>query len=188
MSAASDFRILRSVPSAWPNTIKSLLPSALVFSFRPFHFSSRLPSTHKIASQPCLALPCVRLAPAPDRTRALRRLPGHLRRLGLLKLELLPLVKYDISAPFPLWRKQVLTLTSRTTMAIRLWGTKCMTLPMKQALHRLTHLIRTLSTSSVSSSILHYRTIQGRTYHSDRFTDQYFTPNDDKQQQSIDIM
>lgn len=47
---------------------------------------------------------------------------------------------------------------------------------------------RLLSTESVSSSILQYRTLHGRTFHSDRYADvQYFTPNDDQQQTSIDI-
>ncbi|EFX03261.1 methyltransferase type 12 [Grosmannia clavigera kw1407] len=42
-------------------------------------------------------------------------------------------------------------------------------------------------TASVSSSILHYRTLHGRTFNSDKFTSQYFIPNDDQQQTSIDI-
>ncbi|KXJ85778.1 S-adenosyl-L-methionine-dependent methyltransferase [Microdochium bolleyi] len=43
------------------------------------------------------------------------------------------------------------------------------------------------STDSIASSILKYRTIQGRTYHSERQTTEYFTPNDDQQQTSVDI-
>ncbi|KAK2471139.1 hypothetical protein H9L39_17370 [Fusarium oxysporum f. sp. albedinis] len=44
------------------------------------------------------------------------------------------------------------------------------------------------STASVSSSILEYRTIQGRTYHSEKHDTQYFTPNDDRQSESLDIV
>lgn len=45
-----------------------------------------------------------------------------------------------------------------------------------------------LSTASVASSIMQYRTIHGRTFHSDKYSNsQYFTPNDDQQQASIDI-
>ncbi|KAM0247562.1 hypothetical protein ACHAP5_004013 [Fusarium lateritium] len=40
---------------------------------------------------------------------------------------------------------------------------------------------------SVTASILEYRTIQGRTYHSDRHATEYFTPNDEQQLQSVDI-
>lgn len=43
------------------------------------------------------------------------------------------------------------------------------------------------STRSVTASILEYRQIQGRTYHSDRHPIEYFTPNDDKQLESMDI-
>ncbi|KAJ9157361.1 Phosphoethanolamine N-methyltransferase 3-like protein 1 [Pleurostoma richardsiae] len=43
------------------------------------------------------------------------------------------------------------------------------------------------STASVSSDILNYRTIQGRTFHSERQDTEYFTPNDDKQSESVDI-
>ncbi|KAJ1322867.1 gliotoxin biosynthesis N-methyltransferase [Microdochium nivale] len=43
------------------------------------------------------------------------------------------------------------------------------------------------STDSVASSILKYRTIQGRTFHSERQNVEYFTPNDDQQQTSVDI-
>ncbi|KAI8687668.1 hypothetical protein NCS55_00018700 [Fusarium keratoplasticum] len=43
------------------------------------------------------------------------------------------------------------------------------------------------STASVTASILEYRTIQGRTFHSDRHSTEYFTPNDDQQLQSQDI-
>ncbi|KAK3313025.1 S-adenosyl-L-methionine-dependent methyltransferase [Apodospora peruviana] len=44
------------------------------------------------------------------------------------------------------------------------------------------------STASLSSSILEYRTINGRTFHSDRVTDgQYWTPNDERQNESMDI-
>ncbi|CAM1510702.1 Fc.00g010370.m01.CDS01 [Cosmosporella sp. VM-42] len=42
------------------------------------------------------------------------------------------------------------------------------------------------SLASLTSSILEYRTIKGRTYHSDRHSTQYFTPNDDQQQESVD--
>ncbi|KAG6070458.1 hypothetical protein E4U16_006899 [Claviceps sp. LM84 group G4] len=37
------------------------------------------------------------------------------------------------------------------------------------------------STTSISSSVLEYRHINGRTYHSDKFTTNYFVPNDDRQ-------
>ncbi|KAK1772059.1 S-adenosyl-L-methionine-dependent methyltransferase [Phialemonium atrogriseum] len=43
------------------------------------------------------------------------------------------------------------------------------------------------STASVASSVLHYRTIQGRTYHSERYNTEYIMPNDDRQSESIDI-
>ncbi|KAK0609946.1 S-adenosyl-L-methionine-dependent methyltransferase [Bombardia bombarda] len=45
------------------------------------------------------------------------------------------------------------------------------------------------STASLSESILQYRTLHGRTYHSDKVTDnQYWTPNDEKQKESMDII
>ncbi|CCE28860.1 uncharacterized protein CPUR_02550 [Claviceps purpurea 20.1] len=37
------------------------------------------------------------------------------------------------------------------------------------------------STTSIASSVLEYRQIHGRTYHSDKFTTNYFIPNDDRQ-------
>ncbi|KAG6166598.1 hypothetical protein E4U51_003434 [Claviceps purpurea] len=40
------------------------------------------------------------------------------------------------------------------------------------------------STASLVSSILEYRQIHGRTYHSDKFTTDYFLPNDDQQLES----
>ncbi|KAK3400622.1 S-adenosyl-L-methionine-dependent methyltransferase [Sordaria brevicollis] len=44
------------------------------------------------------------------------------------------------------------------------------------------------STASISSSILRYRTIKGRTYHSDAATDQeYWGPNDEKANEMLDI-
>ncbi|KPM43972.1 hypothetical protein AK830_g2642 [Neonectria ditissima] len=43
------------------------------------------------------------------------------------------------------------------------------------------------STASITSSILEYRTIQGRTYHSDKYNTDYFTPNDEQQAESVDI-
>ncbi|KAF4984492.1 hypothetical protein FZEAL_340 [Fusarium zealandicum] len=43
------------------------------------------------------------------------------------------------------------------------------------------------STASISSSILAYRTINGRTYHSDRGDHQYWGPNDDAQNETLDI-
>ncbi|KAI1488595.1 S-adenosyl-L-methionine-dependent methyltransferase [Biscogniauxia mediterranea] len=43
------------------------------------------------------------------------------------------------------------------------------------------------STNSISASILEYRTIQGRTFHSERHNSSYFTPNDDQQLQSQDL-
>ncbi|KAH7636147.1 S-adenosyl-L-methionine-dependent methyltransferase [Sordaria sp. MPI-SDFR-AT-0083] len=44
------------------------------------------------------------------------------------------------------------------------------------------------STASISSSILKYRTMNGRTYHSDSVTDgEYWGPNDSKQNEMLDI-
>ncbi|KAG8353235.1 hypothetical protein FVEN_g8836 [Fusarium venenatum] len=43
------------------------------------------------------------------------------------------------------------------------------------------------STESISSSILHYRTINGRTYHSERGNAEYWTPNDEHHRESMDI-
>ncbi|KAF4449578.1 hypothetical protein F53441_7145 [Fusarium austroafricanum] len=43
------------------------------------------------------------------------------------------------------------------------------------------------STASVSSSILEYRKFQGRTFHSESYNTEYFTPNDEQQRDSIDI-
>ncbi|SCO55799.1 related to methyltransferase [Fusarium fujikuroi] len=43
------------------------------------------------------------------------------------------------------------------------------------------------STASISSSILEYRKFQGRTFHSERYNTEYFTPNDEQQRDSIDI-
>ncbi|CVL04733.1 related to methyltransferase [Fusarium mangiferae] len=43
------------------------------------------------------------------------------------------------------------------------------------------------STASLSSSILEYRRFQGRTFHSERYNTEYFTPNDEQQRDSIDI-
>ncbi|KAH7198328.1 S-adenosyl-L-methionine-dependent methyltransferase [Fusarium flagelliforme] len=43
------------------------------------------------------------------------------------------------------------------------------------------------STESMSSSILHYRTINGRTYHSERGNANYWTPNDEHHSESMDM-
>ncbi|CCE32992.1 uncharacterized protein CPUR_06915 [Claviceps purpurea 20.1] len=43
------------------------------------------------------------------------------------------------------------------------------------------------STASLASSILEYRQIHGRTYHSDRFTTSYVFPNDDQQLESDEL-
>jgi hypothetical protein len=43
------------------------------------------------------------------------------------------------------------------------------------------------STESVSSSILEYRIIRGRTYHSERHSSSYYAPNDERQNVSADI-
>ncbi|KAJ3537848.1 hypothetical protein NM208_g6153 [Fusarium decemcellulare] len=43
------------------------------------------------------------------------------------------------------------------------------------------------STASIASSILQYRTIQGRTFHSEKYNTEYFAPNDDQQSASMDI-
>ncbi|KAH6871785.1 S-adenosyl-L-methionine-dependent methyltransferase [Thelonectria olida] len=43
------------------------------------------------------------------------------------------------------------------------------------------------STASITSSILRYRTIHGRTYHSERGDAQYWTPNDEHHNESMDI-
>ncbi|KAK0649230.1 S-adenosyl-L-methionine-dependent methyltransferase [Cercophora newfieldiana] len=45
------------------------------------------------------------------------------------------------------------------------------------------------STASLATSILEYRTVLGRTFHSDRVTDnQYWGPNDEKQSESADVI
>ncbi|KAK0611258.1 S-adenosyl-L-methionine-dependent methyltransferase [Immersiella caudata] len=45
------------------------------------------------------------------------------------------------------------------------------------------------STASLATSILEYRTVHGRTFHSDRVTDhQYWGPNDEKQSESADLI
>ncbi|KAK4443792.1 S-adenosyl-L-methionine-dependent methyltransferase [Podospora aff. communis PSN243] len=44
-----------------------------------------------------------------------------------------------------------------------------------------------VDSASLSSSILDYRAIQGRTYHSARHATDYFTPNDEQQQESVDL-
>ena len=46
---------------------------------------------------------------------------------------------------------------------------------------------RESSTASISSSILEYRAVNGRTYHSARYPTEYFTPNDQPSQESIDL-
>ncbi|CCE28863.1 uncharacterized protein CPUR_02553 [Claviceps purpurea 20.1] len=43
------------------------------------------------------------------------------------------------------------------------------------------------STASIASSVLEYRQIHGRTYHSDKFTANYFIPNDDQQLESEEL-
>lgn len=43
------------------------------------------------------------------------------------------------------------------------------------------------STASIASSILEYRTLQGRSFHSERHNSNYFTPNDEQQRESVDI-
>ncbi|CCE32550.1 uncharacterized protein CPUR_06410 [Claviceps purpurea 20.1] len=43
------------------------------------------------------------------------------------------------------------------------------------------------STASISSTILEYRKLHGRTYHSDKFTTTYFIPNDEQQLESLDL-
>ncbi|KAI0839508.1 S-adenosyl-L-methionine-dependent methyltransferase [Hypoxylon sp. FL0890] len=40
---------------------------------------------------------------------------------------------------------------------------------------------------SITSSVLNYRTIQGRTFHSEKHNNMYFIPNDEQQLQSVDI-
>ncbi|KAF5702095.1 methyltransferase [Fusarium globosum] len=44
------------------------------------------------------------------------------------------------------------------------------------------------STASMTSSILSYRTIQGRTFHSERGNAQYWAANDEQQNESMDIV
>ncbi|TPX18336.1 uncharacterized protein E0L32_011747 [Thyridium curvatum] len=44
------------------------------------------------------------------------------------------------------------------------------------------------STASMSSSILQYRTIHGRTYHSERGNASYWSPNDEAQNEALDII
>ncbi|KAG6071168.1 hypothetical protein E4U16_006305 [Claviceps sp. LM84 group G4] len=43
------------------------------------------------------------------------------------------------------------------------------------------------STTSIASSILEYRQLRGRTYHSDKFTSNYHIPNDDQQIESEEL-
>ncbi|CCE28852.1 uncharacterized protein CPUR_02541 [Claviceps purpurea 20.1] len=43
------------------------------------------------------------------------------------------------------------------------------------------------STTSIASSVLEYHQIHGRTYHSDKFTTNYFFPNDDQQLESMEL-
>ncbi|KAG6173298.1 hypothetical protein E4U51_005733 [Claviceps purpurea] len=43
------------------------------------------------------------------------------------------------------------------------------------------------STTSIASSVLEYRRLHGRTYHSDKFTTNYFIPNDDQQLKSEEL-
>ncbi|KAI8665265.1 hypothetical protein NCS56_00961900 [Fusarium sp. Ph1] len=43
------------------------------------------------------------------------------------------------------------------------------------------------STASITSSILHYRTIQGRSFHSEKYNTENFAPNDDQQSESMDV-
>ncbi|CCE32552.1 uncharacterized protein CPUR_06412 [Claviceps purpurea 20.1] len=43
------------------------------------------------------------------------------------------------------------------------------------------------STTSITSTILEYRQLHGRTYHSDKFRTTYFVPNDDQQLESLDL-
>ncbi|CCE28056.1 uncharacterized protein CPUR_01530 [Claviceps purpurea 20.1] len=43
------------------------------------------------------------------------------------------------------------------------------------------------STTSIASSILEYRQLHGRTYHSDTFTTNYLFPNDDQQLESVEL-
>lgn len=43
------------------------------------------------------------------------------------------------------------------------------------------------STASLASSVLNYRTIRGRTYHSDRYPTEYYIPNDQQQLESVDM-
>ncbi|KAG6173300.1 hypothetical protein E4U51_005735 [Claviceps purpurea] len=42
-------------------------------------------------------------------------------------------------------------------------------------------------TTSIASSIIEYRQLYGRTYHSDKFTTNYFIPNDDQQLESEEL-
>ncbi|CCE28865.1 uncharacterized protein CPUR_02555 [Claviceps purpurea 20.1] len=46
---------------------------------------------------------------------------------------------------------------------------------------------RQSSTTSIASSVLEYRQIHGRTYHSDKFTTNFFFPNDDQQLKSEEL-
>lgn len=43
------------------------------------------------------------------------------------------------------------------------------------------------STASLTASIFEYRTLHGRTYHSDRGGSQYWGTNDERQNESLDI-
>ena len=46
----------------------------------------------------------------------------------------------------------------------------------------------TSSTASISSSVLHYRTVQGRTYHSTRGNAEYWASNDERQNDALDLI
>lgn len=93
---------------------------------------------------------------------------------------------------------------NETTMWIPLWDQICQSLPYflmnepprnvgggnGNGISLIAH-INTLysgsSAGSIAESIFEYRTIQGRTFHSDKHNSLYFTPNDEQQLQSVDI-
>ena len=52
---------------------------------------------------------------------------------------------------------------------------------------RLTSSLRASTTASVSASIMDYRTIHGRTFHSERHATRYWGPNDERQAEAMDI-
>jgi len=76
-------------------------------------------------------------------------------------------------------------------MPIRPWARTCKIRPTPPRASSRFHLLtrsRPESTASVASTILAYRTIHGRSFHSERDDNRgHFTPNDEQQMESVDI-